>query len=163
MWWKEIMLPIVFTKIDGGKIKISKKALTNMKKFIQDNDCKKEAGGVLLGRYIHNSLDIIVDEITIPMWGDRRKWFSFFRSHRPHQKVIDRLWQESDCPRQAGTERPDRLPARHAPAADAHWNAPTQRGADSDDRALDRARGQDRRGKAGLALPRADKSGGATD
>ncbi len=90
------MSSIVFTKIDGGKIKISKKALTSMKKFIQDNDCKKEAGGVLLGRYILNSLDIIIDEITIPMWGDRRKWFGFFRSRRPHQKVIDRLWKESE-------------------------------------------------------------------
>jgi integrative and conjugative element protein (TIGR02256 family) len=90
------MSPIVFTKIDGGKIKISKKALIHMKKFIQDNNYKKEAGGVLLGRYICNSLDIVIDEITIPMWGDRRKWFSFFRSRRPHQKVIDRLWQESE-------------------------------------------------------------------
>lgn len=90
------MKPVIFTKIDGGKLEIGIKALTRMQGFIQDVNRKKEAGGVLLGRYIRDSVDIVIDEVTIPMWGDRRGWFSFLRASRPHQKVIDRLWQESE-------------------------------------------------------------------
>lgn len=81
--------------MDGGRLEISIQALTRMREFVQEAPHKREAGGVLLGRYIRESLDIVVDEVTVPMWGDRRGWFSFFRARRPHQKVIDRLWQES--------------------------------------------------------------------
>ena len=89
------MKPVIFSKIDGGKLKIGTEALFQMQKYIQDNKFKREAGGVLLGRYIKNSLDIVVDEVTVPMWGDRRGWFNFFRARRPHQKIIDRRWKES--------------------------------------------------------------------
>ncbi len=81
--------------MDGGKLEISIRALTQMREFVQDAPYKREAGGVLLGRYIRESLDIVVDEVTVPMWGDRRGWFNFFRARRPHQKAIDRAWQES--------------------------------------------------------------------
>ena len=89
--WRRTMKPIIFSKIDGGKLEISIEALTQMQKYIQDNNFKREAGGVLLGRYIKDSLDVVVDEVTVPMWGDRRGWFNFFRARRPHQKISVRI------------------------------------------------------------------------
>lgn len=90
------MKPIVFSKIDGGKLKIGTKALTQMQKYIQNKFYKREAGGVLLGRYIINSLDVVIDEVTTPMCGDRRGRFKFLRARRLHQKIIDRRWQQSE-------------------------------------------------------------------
>ncbi|MGL5939682.1 MAG: Mov34/MPN/PAD-1 family protein [Waterburya sp.] len=90
------MKPIIFPKIDGGKLEIGIEALSKMQKYIQNNSFKREAGGVLLGRYIKDSLDIVIDEVTVPMWGDRRGLFNFFRARRPHQKIIDRRWKDSE-------------------------------------------------------------------
>lgn len=89
------MKPPIFRKFDSGKLEISKYALSRMLIFIQDALHKQEAGGVLLGRYIRESLDIVIDEVTVPMIGDRRRKFSFFRSRRSHQKVLDKVWQET--------------------------------------------------------------------
>ena len=62
---------------------------------MQNTFYKREAGGVLLGRYIRESLDIVIDQVTVPMKGDRRQRFSFFRDHHRHQRAIDRAWQET--------------------------------------------------------------------
>lgn len=87
--------PAIFRKSDAGKLEIGQHALTRMLAFVQSTPRKTEAGGVLLGRYILESADIVIDEITIPMPGDRRSRSGFYRDHRRHQKVIDRAWRES--------------------------------------------------------------------
>ena len=38
---------------------------------------------------------MIVDDVTVPMPGDRRSRIQFFRARRRHQEAIDRAWQES--------------------------------------------------------------------
>jgi len=85
----------ILTKSDGGKLEISNHALSRMLAFVQDTRCKPEAGGVLIGRYIRNSPDIVIDEVTVPMAGDRKQRFSFWRSRQPHQQALDRSWLES--------------------------------------------------------------------
>jgi integrative and conjugative element protein (TIGR02256 family) len=67
-----------------------------MTKFVQDRDTKTEAGGVLLGRFIIGCDDVVVDAVTIPMKGDKRSKFHFFRSAQYHQKRIQKAWQFSD-------------------------------------------------------------------
>lgn len=51
-----------------------------------------EAGGVLLGRHLLDSEDLVVDEVTVPQTSDRRGRFSFFRSKRHHELALAR-WQ----------------------------------------------------------------------
>lgn len=86
------MKSFITTKLDGGKLEISVPALTQMLTFIQNTSRKKEAGGVLLGRYILENSDIVIDDITVPMRGDRRGRFDFFRHFFRHQEVIDQTW-----------------------------------------------------------------------
>ena len=85
----------IFTKSDGGKLEISNHAISQMLAYVQERKCKPEAGGVLIGRYIRNSLDIIIDEVTVPMKGDRRQRFRFWRARKRHQQVLDQFWVKS--------------------------------------------------------------------
>lgn len=84
-----------FHNSKGGIFCISSKALCKMRSYVQNSSQKKEAGGVLLGRYIIDSDDVMVDIITVPMKGDRRSKQRFFRCARRHQAVIDAVWEAS--------------------------------------------------------------------
>ena len=86
----------IFQKTDGGKLEIGLSALLKMLKFRQNTCWKREAGGVLIGRYIRDSLDVVVDDVTVPMRGDVRRRCSFFRNRNRHQRAIDQAWRESD-------------------------------------------------------------------
>jgi len=86
---------LIFQKSDGGRLKIDIYAFQKINKCLQtgQNDC--EAGGVLLGRYIIDSNDIVVDDVTMPMKNDIRRRFFFLRRKRLHQKVVIKRWIES--------------------------------------------------------------------
>lgn len=86
---------LTFFRRHGARLKIDARALKIMKRYVQDQHEKPEAGGVLLGRYILDSADIVIDYATEPMKGDRRSRCRFFRAQRPHQSLIDRAWQDS--------------------------------------------------------------------
>ncbi len=89
------MKPPILKKTDGGKLELSAPALSRMLAYIQDTRRQPEAGGVLIGRYIRNSLDIVIDEVTVPMVGDHRRRFRFWRGRERHQHALDRAWLES--------------------------------------------------------------------
>ena len=55
-----------------------------------------EAGGVLLGRHIRDSMDVVVDFVTTPSTEDRRSRFRFWRAPKHHQEEINRAWTESE-------------------------------------------------------------------
>ena len=79
-----------------GRFQISPAAFATMCRYIQDRLTKTEAGGVLLGRHILGTGDIVVDRVTHPMTGDRRGRYFFRRARKRHQKAIDRAWAESE-------------------------------------------------------------------
>ncbi len=85
---------IVFRRIEGSRLKITKEALDTFKAFIQDNPDKKEAGGVLLGRMIKDSEDIIIDLISQPQESDKQER-TFFRRNDEHQIIINEEWIKS--------------------------------------------------------------------
>lgn len=87
--------PITFARAQNGRLQITPAALAAMSRHVQDRPGVPEAGGVLLGRHILNTDDIVVDSVTSPMPGDRRNRFRFVRSRRRHQAEIDRVWRES--------------------------------------------------------------------
>ncbi len=80
---------------DGGRFRIGREAAATMRRYVQEGPRRPEAGGVLLGRHILGARDIIVDRVTVPSRGDRRRRFRFFRARRRHQEAIDCAWQDS--------------------------------------------------------------------
>lgn len=84
-----------FKRPDGSVLKIGAEALGVMLSFRQLAPADKEAGGILLGRHIIDSRDVVVDEVSVPMKGDKRSRCGFERSNKPHQKVIDERWRTS--------------------------------------------------------------------
>lgn len=86
---------LTFVRAGGGRFQIGPEALLILRRYIQDSSQKAEAGGVLLGRHILKTQDIIVDRVTEPMQGDRRSRFRFWRARQRHQEAIDQAWKES--------------------------------------------------------------------
>jgi len=86
---------LTFQRADGTRFQIGVDALRIMRQYIQDESDKPEAGGVLLGRHLSTSDDVIVDLVTSPMEGDLQERYRFFRSRRRHQQALDSAWQES--------------------------------------------------------------------
>ncbi len=83
-----------FIRKEGSKVKIDSAPLAILRKYRQIGKKDKEAGGILIGRMIENSKDVIVDEISVPSLLDRCSRFSFFRS-KSVQKIINSKWNVS--------------------------------------------------------------------
>jgi integrative and conjugative element protein (TIGR02256 family) len=66
-------------------------ALQQMQAFAQHRWWNCEAGGVLLGRHLLDSHDVVVDEVSTPQSTDRRSRFGFFRSSR-HEQLARQRW-----------------------------------------------------------------------
>ncbi len=77
--------PLTFVRSAGGRFQIGPSAMTVIRTYIQSSAEAPEAGGVLLGRHLVESCDIIVDRVTVPMAGDQRGRLRFFRARRQHQ------------------------------------------------------------------------------
>lgn len=85
----------VFHNGKGHRFKLTQNVLTLLTKYRQVQPNSLEAGGILLGRYLRNSYDVIVDRITTPTVEDRRSRRRFFRATIPHQALLDRAWYDS--------------------------------------------------------------------
>lgn len=68
-------------------------ALSQMQAFTQRRWWHTEAGGVLLGRHLLDSMDVVVDEVTTPQRSDVRSRFGFFRSTK-HEQIARERWVE---------------------------------------------------------------------
>lgn len=84
----------VFRFGESGKLVIAESALVQMERFRQFRDRDTEAGGVLLGRHLLDSRDLVVDTITTPQKEDRRTRTSFYRS-TAHNTLAKKLWEQS--------------------------------------------------------------------
>lgn len=79
----------------GGVLKLNKKTLSVFEQYRQVDLKDKEAGGVLLGRFIQDSNNIVVDLVTEPMKRDIRKRYFFKKCREDHQRIVEALWEES--------------------------------------------------------------------
>ena len=86
---------LIFERMSTGRLCIKSEVLKRMKSFSMEVPDALEAGGVLMGRYIKNTRDVIVDEITVPKDGDLRSSYRFFRAHEQHQERIEQAWERS--------------------------------------------------------------------
>jgi integrative and conjugative element protein (TIGR02256 family) len=86
---------IVFYRPSGGRIKVPASVVAIMQSYAQHAPDATEAGGVLMGRYIATSDDVIIDAVTEPMSGDRRTRYSFYRAKQRHQAALQAAWEAS--------------------------------------------------------------------
>ena len=86
---------LTFARPGGGRLHVGPDALVTVRSYRQTAPDDMEAGGVLLGRYLLGSPDVVVDRVTTPLPGDRRTRTSFYRHHAGHQALIDQAWTES--------------------------------------------------------------------
>ncbi len=84
---------------EGGIVKLNADVVERLLSFRQLAPDALESGGILIGRFIKDSFDIIADEITGPLPGDVQTRTTFYRDAAEHQKVIYQRWEES-----AGTQ-----------------------------------------------------------
>lgn len=84
-----------FRRADGSVLLIDAEPLATMLGYRQTTRRDPEAGGVVLGRYLRDAPHVVVDEVTVPMKGDRRWLTVFHRGRAEHQKIIDERWRAS--------------------------------------------------------------------
>ena len=78
-----------------GILKIPQQVIKILEKYKQLLSNDDEACGILMGRYIIDSDDIVIDFISVPTKTDIRSRFRFFRSKKSHQDFHDRIWHSS--------------------------------------------------------------------
>lgn len=87
---------LVYARSNGGRLKLPAEVIASIYGYVQNDRHKPEAGGIMLGRYILDSLDIVIDIVSYPMPGDRATRTTFFRKKLAHQQIIDREWEASN-------------------------------------------------------------------
>jgi integrative and conjugative element protein (TIGR02256 family) len=87
---------IVFLRNEGARLKLDEAVVDVLLSHAQRDPNAMEAGGVLMGRHIRGTRDVVVDSVTTPMRGDARSRFSFHRSRKPHQRALDEAWESSE-------------------------------------------------------------------
>lgn len=85
---------LVFRVSADSRLVISSSAVEAMRAMAQRHWWQAEAGGVLLGRHLLDSSDMVVDEVTTPQGTDRRSRFSFFRS-KQHEAIARAKWKQA--------------------------------------------------------------------
>lgn len=87
---------LVFVSDKGLALKVDASALKKMRSFVQQSNVDHESGGVLLGRLIKNSPEVIIDGLTTPQRLDKSSPTRFYRHQQGHQALIEKCWQESE-------------------------------------------------------------------
>jgi len=86
---------LLFDRPRSGTIVISAQVVTVIDGYRQHRSCSPESGGVLLGRLMEGTDDVIVDEVTVPTKLDRAGRFFFRRARGPAQQRIRDAWRET--------------------------------------------------------------------
>src|SRR6266852_316705 len=84
-----------FSRPKGQLLVLAEEALLTITSFQQHEPVSHEAGGMLLGRVLLGSNDVIIDRATTPNSSDRRGRFFFIRSRAAAQKEVEEAWQQS--------------------------------------------------------------------
>ncbi len=73
----------------------SKSVLHVWHQYRQYKPHDKESGGILMGRYNERTKAMMVDELTTPMFLDKRKRTMFYRS-KSHDKKLKQYWKKTN-------------------------------------------------------------------
>ena len=89
------MCSLMFKRPCDGTVALSDSVLDTFANFAQLGKDDPEAGGILLGRLILNSDDVVIDEATKPTPEDRSSRFYFWRSNKPALRRVAEAWEMS--------------------------------------------------------------------
>ncbi len=93
--WKELEEGFYYSSDKKNAIIFSKKAVKVLKRFIQDDNKKCEAGGIILGK-VRGSY-IYVSNITPPARNDIREKYKFYREDKKHTNIYKKTYQKNKC------------------------------------------------------------------
>src|SRR5512137_2221776 len=79
----------------GNRFELSEEVHSLLCNHKQCDLAASECGGILLGRVINSSDDFVVDQITLPMDGDKQTARSFFRNRDRHLAIARQHHTES--------------------------------------------------------------------
>lgn len=80
---------------NGAYLSLSKEADDVIRRFRQKGFIECEAGGILLGRFIQESSNIVIDQVTVPFNNDVCRRGYFHRQDQKHQQIINDIWLQS--------------------------------------------------------------------
>lgn len=86
---------MTYIRSNGGKLKFAQDVVAKLSTFRQTRISDPEAGGILLGRLIEGSTDVVLDEVTIPQKRDRWGRLFFRRNKKQAQAFVDLAWKSS--------------------------------------------------------------------
>lgn len=86
-------MKLVYRVTQRQRLILVEHAVQKMQAFAQHRWWDREAGGVLFGRHLLDSHDIVVDDVSTPQSSDRRSRYSFFRSAK-HEQLARQRWEE---------------------------------------------------------------------
>src|SRR5689334_3685045 len=79
----------------SGQLEFSAKAVELLREARQVTHSAPESGGMLLGRMITDSDDVVIDTATLPSSGDRRGRYFYQRARESAQHFINTNWEKS--------------------------------------------------------------------
>ena len=79
----------------GGVLEFRSSAWQTLVQHRQIHPLSAEAGGLLLGRMLNATDDVVVDVATPPNANDQRSRFGFSRARATSQAIVDAAWRES--------------------------------------------------------------------
>lgn len=82
---------------ENHKFEIKQNVLDVFNSFRQIESKSNESGGILIGRYIENSFNVVIDMCTTPQPGDKQSRFFFRRSKKYHQEIFNAIWESSNA------------------------------------------------------------------
>jgi len=85
-----------FSRPNGGTVEFQKSALEIMSRYRQLRRRDAEAGGMILGRLVVESSDLIIDEVTEPGKRDGKGRFFFIRRRPAAQCRVNEAWLASN-------------------------------------------------------------------
>lgn len=85
-----------YRRPDRGTVTLAPAAEATLRVYASGSKGAAEGGGVLLGRLVLDSNDIMVDTATEPGPKDKRRPFSFERDKTFHQDLVNRAWATSN-------------------------------------------------------------------
>lgn len=85
----------VYRSPTGARVEVKRRVLNRMLAVAGNGAVSDEGGGILIGRRVLDSADMVVDEVTLPFPTDRRSRFSFLRRRQGHQQALDAAWRAS--------------------------------------------------------------------
>ena len=81
-------------RLGDTNLKILPAAFHRMQAYIQDDDFKEEAGGIMLG-YCMDENNYCIIEVTMPNMGDKRSRYGFWRTSVLHQRLLNGFFKRS--------------------------------------------------------------------